>query len=209
MKKIIVAVLLLSGMTAFSQSAGFGIKGGLNYGSVGDLEFTSEFAESTFDKENKSGFHAGIYYKAVFAGIFIQPELLYTKINTEYQSNISGSNSIDYELSKIDIPVLVGFNVIGPLNVKAGPSFQYIIDDEFDGIDIDFEDPENSFTVGYQLGAGLSFGKLGIDVRYEGAFTDNTIVTESQAEDNSVGFKVDARPSQWILNLSYSLDGGN
>ena len=196
MKKIIVAVLLLSGITALSQSTGFGIKGGLNYGSVGDLEFTSEFANSTFNKENKTGFHAGVFYKAKFAGLIIQPELLYTKLNTEYTNDGVSSDVYDYELSKIDIPLLVGFDIIGPLNIKAGPSFQYIL-------------PENSFTVGYQLGVGVTLGQLGIDVRYEGAFTDNTIITESQVEDNSVGFQVDARPSQWILSLSYAFDKKN
>ena len=209
MKKIIVAVLLLSGMTALSQSTGFGIKGGLNYGSVGDLEFTSEFANSTFSKENKTGFHAGVFYKAKFAGLIIQPELLYTKLNTEYTNDGVSSDVYDYELSKIDIPLLVGFDIIGPLNIKAGPSFQYILENGFEEVNIDFEDPENSFTVGYQLGVGVTLGQLGIDVRYEGAFTDNTIITESQVEDNSVGFQVDARPSQWILSLSYAFDKKN
>ncbi|ANH60331.1 outer membrane beta-barrel protein [Dokdonia donghaensis] len=209
MKKIIVAVLLLSGITALSQSTGFGIKGGLNYGSVGDLEFTSEFANSTFNEENKTGYHAGIFYKAKFAGLIIQPEILYTQLNTEYVNKSLSSEKFDYELSKIDIPLLVGFDIIGPINVKAGPSFQYILENGFEEADIDFEDPENSFTVGYQLGVGVTLGQLGIDLRYEGAFTDNTIITETQVEDNSAGFQVDARPSQWILSLSYAFDKKN
>lgn len=209
MKKIIVVVLLLSGMTTFSQTTGFGIKGGLNYGSVGDLEFSSEFASDTFSKENKTGYHAGIFYKADFGGLIVQPELLYTKLNTEFisQSGNSGSSSLTYELSKIDIPVLIGFELLGPLNIKAGPSFQYILDNGFEDIDIDFEDPEDSFTVGYQLAVGVTLGQLGFDLRYEGAFSENTIVSDTNVQD--AGFRVDARPTQWILSLSYSFGDTN
>lgn len=207
MKNAFVVFLLLSSSLIVAQAPGFGIKGGLNYGSVGDLEFTSEFAQDTFSKENKTGYHAGLFYKMnLVGGVFIQPELLYTKLNTEYTNNdvTIDADPLNYEFSKIDIPLLVGIDILGPLNVKAGPSFQYILDTGFEGIDIDFEDPENSFTVGYQLGVGATLGQLGFDVRYEGAFQDNTIVSSADVEE--AGLRVDSRPSQWILSLSYSFD---
>lgn len=207
MKNAFVVFLLLSSSLIVAQAPGFGIKGGLNYGSVGDLEFTSEFAQDTFSKENKTGYHAGLFYKMeLVAGIFIQPELLYTKLNTEYINNspLVDADPLNYEFSKIDIPLLVGIDILGPLNVKAGPSFQYILDTGFEDIDIDFEDPEKSFTAGYQLGVGATLGQLGFDVRYEGAFQDNTIVSSADVEE--AGFRVDSRPSQWILSLSYSFD---
>lgn len=207
MKNAIIVFLLLSSSLIVAQAPGFGIKGGLNYGSVGDLEFTSEFAQDTFSKENKTGYHAGLFYKMnLVGGVFIQPELLYTKLNTEYTNNdvTIDADPLNYEFSKIDIPLLVGIDILGPLNVKAGPSFQYILDTGFEDIDIDFEDPEKSFTVGYQLGVGATLGQLGFDVRYEGAFQDNTIVSSADVEE--AGFRVDSRPSQWILSLSYSFD---
>lgn len=207
MKNAIIVFLLLSSSLIVAQARGFGIKGGLNYGSVGDLEFTSEFAQDTFSKENKTGYHAGLFYKMnLVGGVFIQPELLYTKLNTEYTNNdvTIDADPLNYEFSKIDIPLLLGIDILGPLNVKAGPSFQYILDTGFEDIDIDFEDPENSFTVGYQLGVGATLGQLGFDVRYEGAFQDNTIVSSADVEE--AGFRVDSRPSQWILSLSYSFD---
>lgn len=207
MKNAFVVFLLLSSSLIVAQAPGFGIKGGLNYGSVGDLEFTSEFAQDTFSKENKTGYHAGLFYKMnLVGGVFIQPELLYTKLNTEYTNNdvTIDADPLNYEFSKIDIPLLIGIDILGPLNVKAGPSFQYILDTGFEDIDIDFKDPEKSFTIGYQLGVGATLGQLGFDVRYEGAFQDNTIVSSADVEE--AGFRVDSRPSQWILSLSYSFD---
>lgn len=200
MRKLVIAVLLLSGMTAFGQSSHFGIKGGLNYGSTGEL---SGITDRPINGDNKVGYHLGLLGHLEFAGIFIQPELVYTRLTTEYGVRSIGGSSADYAFSKLDIPLLVGLEILGPLNVKAGPSFQVVLNNDLD--DGNIEDPENTFTVGYQLGVGVTLGKLGLDLRYEGAFQDNdanSIVTASDV--SAEGFTIDSRPSQWILSLSYA-----
>ena len=121
---------------------------------------------------------------------------MYPELNTEY-------SAFDYKLSKIDAPVLVGLNILGPLNIKAGPSFQYILDNKVDGSGFEIEDVDKDITVGYQLGAGLGLGRLGFDLRYEGAFTENTAFGLN--ETASENFTIDSRPSQWILSVSYAL----
>ena len=200
MRKLVIAVLLLSGMTAFGQSSHFGIKGGLNYGSTGEL---SGITDRPINGDNNVGYHLGLLGHLEFAGIFIQPELVYTRLTTEYGVRSIGGSSADYAFSKLDIPLLVGLEILGPLNVKAGPSFQVVLNNDLD--DGNIEDPENTFTVGYQLGVGVTLGKLGLDLRYEGAFQDNdanSIVTASDV--SAEGFTIDSRPSQWILSLSYA-----
>lgn len=200
MKKLMLIALVFTGFGMSAQNAEFGIKGGLNYGATGEYESFSDasgdFTSSFEDGENKTGFHAGLFAQFEIVGIFLQPELMYTELNTEY-------SAFDYKLSKIDAPVLVGLNVLGPLNIKAGPSFQYILKNELEKTELEIEDVENDITVGYQLGAGLDLGRLGLDLRYEGAFTENTALGLGEtAEEN---FTIDSRPSQWILSLSYSL----
>lgn len=200
-----ILILFVSSAVAFGQSAQFGIKGGLNYGSTGDLESFSAFEDLGFnqktDGDNRVGYHIGLYSQFKFLGIFVQPEVVYTRLNTEYSQQ---GSSVDYKFSKIDIPLLVGLDIIGPLNIKAGPSFQLVLNNDIDG-DIGIEDPENSFTIGYQLGVGLKLGRLGLDLRYEGALQDNDAISDTNVQD--FGFVVDSRPSQWILSLSYQLKG--
>lgn len=200
MKHFILAMMLLSGITAFGQNSSFGIKGGLNYGATGDLTTFSILGEGKVDSENKAGYHLGIFGKFEFAGIFLQPELVYTQLNSGFENNDLDAR---YDISKIDAPILLGINILGPLNIKAGPSLQYIIDDEFEANSdsFDLEDPENSVTVGYQVGAGLQLGNLGIDLRYEGAFQENEVVSSADVQD--AGFRIDTRPKQWIVSLSY------
>lgn len=191
--------LLIGGFSMNAQNAEFGLKGGLNYGATGEYESvndaTGDFVNS-FDGNDKTGFHAGVFAQFEILGIFLQPELMYTELNTDY-------DTFEYKLSKIDAPVLLGLNVLGPLNIKAGPSFQYILDNDLNNSDFKISDVENDITVGYQLGAGLDLGRLGFDLRYEGAFTDNTAFGLNETAQER--FTIDSRPSQWILSVSYSL----
>lgn len=201
MKKrtVILSVLFLASIMLMNAQSDFGIKGGLSYNSNGELkEFTSE-ANNIYknDGKGKSGYNVGIYGKLDLGGIYIRPELIYTKTTSEYVLN--NGNTEDYKLSKIDVPVLVGINVIGPLNVFAGPSFQYYLDNDLKGIEI--SDVENEYSVGVNIGASLEIGRFGIDVRYERGLSEN----EAEWTDAGETFKLDSRPEQLIFSLSYSL----
>lgn len=177
----------------------FGIKAGLSFNSNGDLkEFTSEVEQLYKDKgKSKSGYNVGFYGKLDLGSIYIRPELIYTKTTSEYELNTG--NIEDYKISKIDAPVLVGIKVLGPLNIFAGPAFQYILDNDLKGIEI--SDVENEFSIGVNIGASIEFGRFGIDVRYERGLSSN------EAEWTNAGekFRLDSRPEQLIVGLSYSL----
>lgn len=196
MKKLMfIALFVCSSAGLIAQEADFGIKGGFNYGATGDLkmENASNDLGDIIEGKEKSGYHIGLFSRFEIVGIFLQPELMFTRLNTEYET-------FNYKIDKIDAPILLGVNVLGPLNIKAGPSFQYIINNELEDTSLKIGDVEKDITVGYQVGAGLNLGRLGFDVRYEGAFTENTAFSE-EASDN---FSIDSRPSQWILSLSYA-----
>lgn len=202
-KKILLltATFLFFLISAQAQSS-FGLKGGLSYNSNGNLsEFTTEANSIIKDKgKGKSGYNIGVYGKIDLGNLYIRPELVYTKTTSEYELN---SGNQDFELSKIDAPVLLGFELIGPLSVFAGPSFQYILDNNINGID--FDKVENEFTMGLNIGASLEFGRLGIDVRYERGLNEN----EAKFASNNTNFKLDTRPEQIIVNLSFSLTKSN
>ncbi len=190
-KTILFAAIGLMGITAQAQKGpGFGIKGGLNYGGTGDYFESTEQAYK--DPKGNVGYHLGIFGQ-VGEKIYLRPELIYTKTKSDYENN-----SLD--MSKLDLPVLLGINVIGPLKVFAGPAFQYILDTDYDGITIG--DVENDFTVGLNIGAGISFGKFGIDLRYERGFSENEVTVVEGAFSND---RIDTRPDQLILSASLKL----
>ena len=171
------------------NGSGFGIRAGLNYGSTGD--YFQSIADNVLSPEDNVGYHIGIFGK-IGNRIYLKPELVYTKLKTDYDSDT-------FDMSKLDMPVLVGLKVLGPVSVFAGPAFQYILDSDFEGLTVD--DIENDFSVGLNLGIGVNFNSIGIDLRYERGLSDNE-VTILDNNNINVNNRLDLRPEQLILSLS-------
>jgi len=193
MKKLIVFALLLIGaqLTSNAQLFEWGIKGGLNYNSNGDI--VDDAGDVIADPEANAGFHFGLFAKTK-GRLYVRPELVYTQTNSNYKGD--GGEKAKLTIKKIDAPILLGLKIIGPLHAVIGPSFQYIIDTDLE--DIQLKDVENNFTVGGTVGLTAPLGKLGIDARYERGFSSN----EADFIDGALG-NVDTRPSQLILSASF------
>lgn len=193
MKKAILIICLMAGAVTYAQSgSGLGIKGGLNFGANGDASIGENLGN--IGSDSKVGFHAGLFGKLDFGTLYFRPELVYTKLNSEYDYQAGTSK---FEMSKLDMPLLVGLNILGPVHIFAGPSLQYILDTDLE--DIELEDVKNDFTVGLNIGAGVNLSdQLGVDLRYERGFSDN----EAEFADIPGG-RIDTRPSQLVLGLSY------
>ena len=201
-KTLLIAAVCLMGTAAFAQSGtGVGIKAGLSYNKNGDLiGSVGDAGENiTEGADGKAGYHFGFWGKLDFPKIYLRPELVYTRTQSTY--DVAG-DSRDYDVSRLDLPVLLGYKLIGPLHVFAGPAFQYTLSNDLEGVNID--DVENDFTVGLNIGAGVNLGKLGLDVRYERGFSKNEANFISYNIANIEG-RVDSRPSQVIFAASLKL----
>ncbi|XLS30362.1 outer membrane beta-barrel protein [Flavobacteriaceae bacterium M23B6Z8] len=191
MKKAIVVLLMLATAGVMAQKdSGFGLKGGLNYNSNG--EYFRDAGNIAEDPTANIGYHIGFWGKVDLGKLYLRPELVYTKTKSDYDGD-------KFDMSKLDAPILLGLDVIGPLSVFAGPSLQYILDTDLDGIVLN--DVESDFTVGLNIGASVSLGNLGIDLRYERGFSDN----EADFVGLSGSGRIDTRPEQLILSLSIKL----
>ena len=190
---ILMALVLFSlGVTAQSGNS-FGLKAGLNYSANGD--YFESISANAQNPDRNVGYHIGLFGK-IGNSIYLRPELVYTATRSDYESD-------EFSIKKLDLPLLVGAKVIGPLSVFAGPSFQYILDTEFDGINID--SVENDFSIGLNFGIGLSFNAIGIDLRYERGFNSNEATFINNNFGTNVGSRIDTRPDQLILSLSLAL----
>ncbi len=195
MKKTLLTVALaaVSAISFAQTDSSFGVKAGLNYNANGDyFESVSEVAKNP---DRNVGYHIGLFGQ-FGSRVYLRPELVYTSTKSAYDDD-------EFKMQKLDLPLLLGTKIIGPLHIFAGPAFQYILNTKFDGITI--SDIKNDFTVGLNIGAGVNLGKLGIDLRYERGFSDNearfintniTPVRES---------RIDTRPDQLILSFSLKL----
>lgn len=200
MKKVILIVFLALGLSQISNAQiNFGIKGGVNYNNNGDATLSSTGNDIIDGAESKSGFHAGVWFrgKLPILGLYLRPEIVYTQVKSEYTYK---SAATDYDFKKLDVPVLLGKKVLGFGNVFIGPSFQYIIEDDFSFSDLSSDDFDK-FSVGMQMGFGVEFGKVGLDVRWERGLSDS----EARFTDNNTNITVDNRTNQIIFGLSLQL----
>ena len=172
----------------------FGVKGGLNYDSLGDVDY-DDISATDLSAGSKTGYHIGAYGKIDLLLFYLRPEIQFTKIN-------SGFDGKDIGLSKIEAPILLGYKILGPLSVFAGPSFQYILGVKGKGISI--IDVEENVTVGLQIGTRISFGRFGLGARYERGFTDNDVKILG-VNGVDVDGRIDLRPNQFIVSASYEL----
>ena len=186
--------LALLSTTLLQSQFEFGVKGGLNYDSLGDVDY-DDFSATDLSAGSKTGYHIGAYGKIDLLLFYLRPEIQFTKINSGFADKNIG-------LSKIEAPILLGYKILGPLSVFAGPSFQYILNEDVEGTTL--TDIEENFTVGLQIGTRISFGRLGFGVRYERGFTDNDVrILGVNGVD--VEGRIDARPNQFIVSASYEL----
>lgn len=205
MKKILLASLLFIGVAQLAQAQlQVGLKAGVNYNSDSFNNVSNDVLNGA---ESRTGYHAGIWFRAKLpiVGLYLRPEIVYTELSNDitYDNTFATAKTTDYKFRKIDVPVLLGKKIFGIGNIFAGPSFQYILSSDF-GFDDLKEVSTDQFSLGIQLGGGIEFGRLGIDVRWERGLSKN----ETKFVDDSIGsveVNFDTRVSQIIFGVSYRL----
>ena len=132
MKKIFfMFVGFLISFSSQAQEGAFGIKIGLATNKI-EIEkqqvITSQDTAYTYSAGGtKVGFHAGFMGRFTFNKFMIQPELYVSSSNNEYEvSSIPDfgndkTSQPSQQLVKLDIPVLFGYKIAGPVRINAGP----------------------------------------------------------------------------------------
>ena len=189
--KIFIVINLLAvffGWQVMAQTkGGFGAKAGLNYNSNG--QYFKEAKMAFGDPLDNMGFHAGFFGKLKLGPFFVRPELMYSQMKTE----LDGASNLT---QRLDAPILAGIGLLGSLvTVFAGPSFHYTLRDDLSDYRIN---GHNRFNSGYQIGAGLNLGRIGLDLRYERELIGEEVNLE-RVMSNDGGFRF----QQLILGLSY------
>lgn len=191
MKRFALLTALLFGVIpSLVAQLNWGIKGGLNYNTNGDVIYTttSIIDNDLVKSEGDYGYHLGLFITTKGVAYF-RPELVFTQTKSKYASEL-------LKISKLDIPLLVGFKIAGPLRFFVGPSLQYILDTDLDSFSL--SDVKNEITVGLNAGLAIKLKKIGLDIRYEKGFSSNEAKLLSL---DTIGV-IDTRPEQIILSLS-------
>ena len=206
MKKLLfIAILTIYSISINAQlDINYGLKTGLNYNVNGNLSISGGFA-GLYEKvssERDFGFHAGMYAQLNFTKLYVRPELLFTKTKSTYNHLLSPAS--EFKLSMFEIPVLVGFRIIKPISLYIGPTFQYIIDNEFStNFDLNIE---NDFILGLNVGIAMQLQKFGFDLRYSPGLSENLAVDTHYLHVDGFAYSINTKSDQIIFSFSYQIN---
>ena len=192
---ISIFLILNSANNELQSQVNYGIKIGVNFDNIGDITSTSTL-KNQVETASIASAHIGMYIQLKIVDLYVRPEV-------QISQNKSEILSFDQiEINKVEIPILIGYNIFGPISIFTGPIFQNII--SIKSKSINFGNYTNNFTMGLQIGSRIDIGKFGLGFRFERGFTDNEI--EILGKNNiEVEAYSDLRPKLWSISLSYRL----
>ena len=174
MKKItLLVVAILISASGFSQEIDLGIKAGANFATLSDAQN---------GPSSKTGFQAGIFAGLKLGDkIGIQADILYSQQGAEFSAT-------DFDLTYVNIPIVLKYYVFGGLNIQAGPQFGILVDDNIKELSSGILEAENSDVSGVVgLGYDLPFG-LRVDGRYNFGFTE--VIKDNKAKNSVITLAV-------------------
>ena len=155
---------------------GAGVKAGLNYSS----QYTNNTA-NIVDFKSILGINAGAYCNYFLLDFLaIQPELMVSGKGSHWKNQYYDAK---YNLTYIDLPILIKYQPVKLFNIHAGPQFSYLIiahqKDFGNNLNTNVMDHFYKFDLGLVLGveANLPY-KINLTIRY--VLGVNTVTTGAQ-----------------------------
>ena len=188
-------LLVFCTQLSFSQFE-YGLKGGLNFGSSGDIVVVTDQLQKEGDLTSKTGYHLGVYSEVYFLMFYLRPEFQYTKLSSQFEDDL-----IDNE--RIELPLSLGYSILGPISLFLGPIAYYNLSQKAN--ELKLEKIQNTTSLGLHIGARLKLGALGVDVRYEKGLSTTETKLLSQA-GIPVSGQIDSQKDQFTLGVSFKIN---
>jgi hypothetical protein len=178
---IVFAILLQAGVRA--QIFTGGVEGEMVTSSV-KISDISNSAVNAINGKGIMGYEAGLFLKFSIPAtpFYLKPKFLIDhqsgSVTVSYPEN---STDVDLNVTRLDIPVLAGLKIIGPLSIEAGPVYNRILTatNNFNGSSIDVRPG----GLGYRVGANAQLGILGLNTAYQGVKNNSSGSTSLSSFD--------------------------
>ena len=131
---------------SLSQSLDLGVKAGINYASISDI-----------NSDGKVGFTGGAFAGVRFNTLGLQVEALFSQQGGEL-------DGLDIDTDYVLVPVMAKIHFLRVLNIQFGPQFSYLLSDN---------ELSEQLDVSGAVGLGVNLGSsLRVETRYNFGFTD-------------------------------------
>ena len=214
MRKITLFLSLFFTSTILAQG-NLGVNFGINDDNFGAIEnIKNRIDNYNLDIKNSTGFQFGVYTEIDLITFYIRPELnlIFSKSKNAaaLQVNSILDQSINiaehsFKSTDVQVPIIFGYKILGPLSVFAGPSFKYSLSNSSN---FDLEEIKDRYTLSMLLGSRVKFRSLSIGLRYERGLNKKEIFIINANGVELDNANVDLTTNKLSLNLSYDIPYG-
>ena len=208
MRLIYFLLFTSSGLLA---QGNLGFQFGLNDDNFGSIENISNKIDNyDLDIKNSTGFQFGVFTEIDLITFYIRPELnlIFSKSkNATAYSLDEGINIAEhsYKSSEIQLPIIFGYKVLGPISVFGGPSFKYNLSNSSN---FNLEDIKDKYTLSLLLGSRVKIRSISVGLRYERGLNNNEVLIINANGVDLDNANVDLTTNKLSLNISYDIPYG-
>ena len=206
----IIYFLLFTSSSLLAQG-NLGFQFGLNDDNFGSIENISNKIDNyDLDIKNSTGFQFGVFTEIDLITFYIRPELnlIFSKSkNAAAYSLDEGINIAEhsYKSSEIQLPIIFGYKVLGPISVFGGPSFKYNLSNSSN---FNLEDIKDKYTLSLLLGSRVKIRSISVGLRYERGLNNNEVLIINANGVDLDNANVDLTTNKLSLNISYDIPYG-
>jgi len=202
---------LLFASSGLLAQGSLGFQFGLNDDNFGSIEnIGNKIDNYDLDIKNSTGFQFGFFTEIDLITFYIRPELnlIFSKSkNAAAYSLDQGVNIAEhsYKSSEIQLPIIFGYKVIGPISIFGGPSFKYNLSNSSN---FNLEDIKDKYTLSLLLGSRVKIRSISIGLRYERGLNNKEVLIINANGVDLDNANVDLTTNKLSLNISFDIPYG-
>ena len=214
MRILILFFLFTSNMLV--AQGNLGVNFGLNDDNFGSIEnIKTKVDDYDLDLKNSTGFQLGLFSEIDLITFYIRPEinLIFSKSkNGTAFTSMGNSNSIliesiniaehTYKSTDIQVPIIFGYKLLGPVSLFAGPTFKYNLSDSSN---LDLEDIKDKYNLSILLGTRVKVRSFSLGLRYERGLNNNELLIVNANGIDLDNANIDTTTNKLSLNISYDI----
>ena len=182
-----------------------------NFGSIENIK--TKIDDYDLDLKNSTGFQLGLFTEIDLITFYIRPEinLIFSKSKNGTAFTSANNNILiesiniaehTYKSTDVQVPIIFGYKVLGPISIFAGPTFKYNLSNSSN---FDLEEIEDKYNLSLLLGTRVKIKSVSLGLRYErGLNNDELLIIKANGIDID-NANIDTTTNKLSLNISYDI----
>ena len=211
--RIFILFFLITSSSLIAQG-NLGVNFGLNDDNFGSIEnIKTKIDDYDLDLKNSTGFQLGLFTEIDLITFYIRPEinLIFSKSKNGTAFTSANNNILiesiniaehTYKSTDVQVPIIFGYKVLGPISIFAGPTFKYNLSNSSN---FDLEEIEDKYNLSLLLGTSVKVKSFSVGLRYERGLNNNELLIINANGIDIDNANIDTTTNKLSLNISYDI----